>query len=141
MVTKDKLKKKVALFALIVICVVGAVLLVYNLPTVKNCGVFSLKTYSDEMQQEDFLSDRQFDPVDDYLEAAECARILLEDDYSSLGQHRLNKYRADVYFDEEAHAWLVFFTLKSRYVYNELAADYYVIISTDGDVIARWGVK
>ena len=132
---------KMLVLVLIAFCIIGITfLLVCIFPDIDNCGAFSLETYSEELQTDGFMSDKEFDEIGDYLEAAKCAEILLKEDFS-LTSSKLKKYRAYVYFDEESDAWLVFFTLKSIYVYNELSADYYVIISANGDVIARWGVK
>lgn len=135
-------KRRITIIILIIACVLGiAVFLAYNSHNIKDCGAFSLQTYSDELQTDGFISDKKYGEIQNYREAAECAKLLLKEDYSSLNEKKLNKYRLEVYFDEESDVWLVYFTLKSMYVYNVLAADYYVIISADGDVIARWGVK
>lgn len=137
---EKRLKVKIiVLSVLIVICIIGlAFFLICNLPDINDCGSFSLQTYSDELHTDGFMSDKKFDEIHNYREAAKCAETLLTEDFASL---RLNKYRTEVYFDEESKVWLVHYTLKSIYVYNELSADYYVILSADGDVIARWGVK
>ncbi len=131
--------KKFAISVLIAIGTIGiAVSFICFLPDITDCGSFSLQTYSEELQTDGFMSDKNYDKIDNYREAAKCAETLLKEDFDSLS---LNKYRTEVYFDEESEVWLVYYTLKSIYVYNELSADYYVILSTNGDVIARWGVK
>ncbi len=133
--------KKFAISVLMAIAIsVIAVFLICSLPDIKDCGPFSLQTYTDELQTPGFMSDKKFDIITNYHEAAKCGTEILKDDYS-LSLRRHNKYSVEVYFDSEADAWLVYYTLKSIYVYNELSADYYVILSVDGDVMARWGVK
>lgn len=136
-----KLKIMICVLILVIACIVGfAVLSICNSHRINDCGAFSLQTYADELQTDSFMSDKKYDKINNYRDAAKCAGALLQDDYS-LNSVRLSKYRTEVYFDEESNAWLVYFTLKPIYVYNELAADYYVIISANGDIIARWGVK
>ena len=124
---------------LIVMCVIGlAFFLICNLPEINDCGAFSLQTYTNELQTPGFMSDKKFDEIHNYREATKCAETLLTEEFDSL---TLNKYRTEVYFDDGSKVWLVYYTLKSIYVYNKLSADYYVILSADGNVIARWGVK
>ena len=126
----NNMKKKVALFAIIIIVlavICGFIIALFGLNHQPDVGKFTLAEYQWEI--ENFPSDKNVGKVDDENTAMEKAKELWLEKYGDTDEKKVN-----IEYDSESRCWHVCGSVSPK----KIGGVPHAIIQRDGKVVAVW---
>ena len=132
--------KKVAIIivAVITVLVVLPTSLFFALTAPQDKGAFSVGEFCDELENENFQTDKTYNTIKDYKSAAKIGKTAIADRFENANGSIFRWMGCDVQDDEKNDAYYIRTYRLSPFV---MGGAYDVIIQSDGTVLAIWGEK
>ncbi|MBQ2779976.1 MAG: hypothetical protein IJF42_00240 [Clostridia bacterium] len=112
--------------------------LYFALTAPKFAGDFSVGTYQEEIENDNFQTQLNYGKIDDYTSAASAGKKALADRFENSDGGIFEWMGCSVQYDAETDAYYI----RTYHINpNVLGGTYDVIIRSDGKVLAIWGEK
>lgn len=133
------MKKTAYLWGIVFLLVLLAFVAAYfGMTQPKNCGEFSVETYSEEIATSSFQSDQIYEAVLDYQGAARIGKQAIADRFEAYKSSIFSWMACDVRYDPSADMWFVRVYRVSPW---GSGTGYNVILRSDGSIRSIWGEK
>ncbi len=101
-------------------------------------GAFSIGAFYDELENENFQTEKMYGKIEDYKSAAKIGKTAIADRFENANGSIFRWMGCDVQYDEKSDAYYIRTYLLSPFA---MGGAYDVIIQSDGTVLAIWGEK